>query len=187
MTPDEYRAHWNLPADYPMVAPNYAEQRRELAKKIGLGPKAAAAAASARPKPDALSHDCPRWQERAGRRSPPLSCRGSPCTVGERRRGCILQERPACPEHRPRGAVRRKRAAHHRAAARHRARALRSRGSSRCRERCMSAPRRSTAASRSPPSIAPCACSKRRASSTGTISAMAARATKLRPKRITTI
>jgi predicted transcriptional regulator len=37
MTPDEYRAKWSLPADYPMVAPNYAEQRRTLAKKIGLG------------------------------------------------------------------------------------------------------------------------------------------------------
>ncbi len=37
MTPDAYRAKWNLPADYPMVAPNYAEQRRSLALKIGLG------------------------------------------------------------------------------------------------------------------------------------------------------
>lgn len=37
MTPDEYRERWNLPVDYPMVAPNYAKQRRELAKKIGLG------------------------------------------------------------------------------------------------------------------------------------------------------
>jgi predicted transcriptional regulator len=37
MTPDEYRAKWGLPADYPMVAPNYADQRRTLAKKIGLG------------------------------------------------------------------------------------------------------------------------------------------------------
>ncbi|MBO9669519.1 MAG: MucR family transcriptional regulator [Sphingobium sp.] len=37
MTPDEYRAKWGLPADYPMVAPNYADQRRALAKKIGLG------------------------------------------------------------------------------------------------------------------------------------------------------
>lgn len=37
MTPEQYRAKWNLPADYPMVAPNYAEQRRSLAKKIGLG------------------------------------------------------------------------------------------------------------------------------------------------------
>ena len=39
MTPEHYRAKWNLPADYPMVAPNYAEQRRSLAKKIGLGTK----------------------------------------------------------------------------------------------------------------------------------------------------
>ncbi len=39
MTPDEYRARWNLPADYPMVAPEYAERRRELAKQIGLGRK----------------------------------------------------------------------------------------------------------------------------------------------------
>jgi predicted transcriptional regulator len=37
MTPDEYRQKWGLAADYPMVAPNYAEQRRTLAKKIGLG------------------------------------------------------------------------------------------------------------------------------------------------------
>jgi predicted transcriptional regulator len=37
MTPEQYRAKWNLPADYPMVAPNYAAQRSELAKKIGLG------------------------------------------------------------------------------------------------------------------------------------------------------
>ena len=39
MTPEEYRARWNLPADYPMVAPNYAAKRRDLAKKIGLGRK----------------------------------------------------------------------------------------------------------------------------------------------------
>ncbi|MGQ0590819.1 MAG: MucR family transcriptional regulator [Sphingosinicella sp.] len=39
MTPDEYRQKWGLNADYPMVAPNYAEQRRQLAKKIGLGTK----------------------------------------------------------------------------------------------------------------------------------------------------
>ncbi len=39
MTPDQYRTKWNLAADYPMVAPNYAEQRRTLAKKIGLGTK----------------------------------------------------------------------------------------------------------------------------------------------------
>ena len=39
MTPEDYRARWGLPADYPMVAPNYAEKRRDLAKKIGLGRK----------------------------------------------------------------------------------------------------------------------------------------------------
>ncbi|HXC90462.1 MAG TPA: MucR family transcriptional regulator [Stellaceae bacterium] len=37
MTPDEYRARWGLAPDYPMVAPNYAEQRSAFAKKIGLG------------------------------------------------------------------------------------------------------------------------------------------------------
>ncbi len=39
LTPDQYRARWGLAADYPMVAPSYAEKRRELAKKIGLGRK----------------------------------------------------------------------------------------------------------------------------------------------------
>jgi predicted transcriptional regulator len=37
MTPEQYRAKWNLPSDYPMVAANYAAQRSALAKKIGLG------------------------------------------------------------------------------------------------------------------------------------------------------
>ena len=37
LTPDEYRAKWGLAPDYPMVAPNYAAQRSEFAKKIGLG------------------------------------------------------------------------------------------------------------------------------------------------------
>ena len=39
MTPDEYRAKWGLPPDYPMVAPNYAQQRSTFAKQIGLGRK----------------------------------------------------------------------------------------------------------------------------------------------------
>ena len=39
LSPDEYRQRWGLPADYPMVSPNYAETRRKLAKKIGLGRK----------------------------------------------------------------------------------------------------------------------------------------------------
>ena len=37
LSPDEYRAKWGLPPDYPMVAPKYAEQRSAFAKKIGLG------------------------------------------------------------------------------------------------------------------------------------------------------
>jgi predicted transcriptional regulator len=40
MTPDEYRAKWGLPRDYPMVAPNYAKARSDLAKRMGLGRKA---------------------------------------------------------------------------------------------------------------------------------------------------
>ena len=39
LTPEEYRRRWNLPADYPMVAPNYAKLRSEFAKSIGLGRK----------------------------------------------------------------------------------------------------------------------------------------------------
>jgi predicted transcriptional regulator len=37
MTPDQYRRRWGLPADYPMVAPNYAKKRSKLAKNAGLG------------------------------------------------------------------------------------------------------------------------------------------------------
>jgi predicted transcriptional regulator len=37
MTPDQYRTKWSLPADYPMVAPNYAKARSQLAKSMGLG------------------------------------------------------------------------------------------------------------------------------------------------------
>jgi predicted transcriptional regulator len=50
MSPEEYRAKWGLPKDYPMVAPNYAKARSDLAKQMGLGqggrqaPKAPAAA-----------------------------------------------------------------------------------------------------------------------------------------------
>jgi predicted transcriptional regulator len=43
LSPDQYRAKWGLPADYPMVASNYAAQRSEFAKKIGLGRTAPAA------------------------------------------------------------------------------------------------------------------------------------------------
>ena len=47
LSPEEYRAKWGLAADYPMVAPNYAKQRSEFAKKIGLGRKRAEAAQEA--------------------------------------------------------------------------------------------------------------------------------------------
>lgn len=39
MSPEDYRERWNLPSDYPMVAPDYAKQRSRLAKQIGLGTK----------------------------------------------------------------------------------------------------------------------------------------------------
>lgn len=41
MSPEDYRAKWGLPADYPMVAPNYAKQRSDFAKRIGLGRRSA--------------------------------------------------------------------------------------------------------------------------------------------------
>ena len=50
MTPDEYRAKWNLPLDYPIVAPNYAARRSEFAKKIGLGRRQPAPKKRQRPK-----------------------------------------------------------------------------------------------------------------------------------------
>jgi predicted transcriptional regulator len=50
MSPDEYRAKWGLPADYPMVAPNYAEARSQMAKSLGLGRKKGQSAAKGRKK-----------------------------------------------------------------------------------------------------------------------------------------
>ncbi len=50
MSPEEYRAKWGLPADYPMVAPTYSEARSRLAKTIGLGRKPKAAAPRGRSK-----------------------------------------------------------------------------------------------------------------------------------------
>jgi len=50
LSPEEYRARWGLAADYPMVAPNYAEKRRDLAKKIGLGRKPGTVVRPRRPK-----------------------------------------------------------------------------------------------------------------------------------------
>jgi predicted transcriptional regulator len=66
MTPDQYRQRWGLSADYPMVAPNYAEQRSSLAKKIGLGRKKA--------EPEPLP---PAKSSRRGRRSAGAQMDGS--------------------------------------------------------------------------------------------------------------
>jgi len=55
MTPEVYRARWGLKADYPMVAPNYAKKRQELAKKIGLGRKPRVVEAAPAPAPKARS------------------------------------------------------------------------------------------------------------------------------------
>jgi len=59
MTPADYRAKWNLPRDYPMVAPNYAATRSQLAKKIGLG-KSTGKAPAAAPKAAAPRRGRPR-------------------------------------------------------------------------------------------------------------------------------
>ena len=57
MTPEEYRAKWNLPADYPMVAPAYAEQRSQFAKATGLG--------RSRPEPEPEATPAKRSRRRA--------------------------------------------------------------------------------------------------------------------------
>jgi predicted transcriptional regulator len=49
MSPDQYRAKWGLPKDYPMVAPNYAQARSNLAKQMGLGQGGRKAAGAAKP------------------------------------------------------------------------------------------------------------------------------------------
>ena len=51
LTPDEYRERWGLPADYPMVAPSYANQRSALAKTIGLGTRRPVTPPAAAPQP----------------------------------------------------------------------------------------------------------------------------------------
>ncbi|MGE0774747.1 MAG: MucR family transcriptional regulator, partial [Sphingomonadaceae bacterium] len=81
MTPSDYRAKWKLPADYPMVAPNYAAQRRKLAHEIGLGRKsntpaapaaspAKAAAPAAKPKTSAKAAPAKPAQTKAAEVKP---------------------------------------------------------------------------------------------------------------------
>jgi len=68
MTPAEYRAKWKLPQDYPMVAPNYAAQRRSLAHQIGLGRKAGKPVAEAKPAP--AKEDLPKRRPGRPRKNP---------------------------------------------------------------------------------------------------------------------
>lgn len=75
MTPDQYRAKWNLPSDYPMVAPNYAAARSELAKNMGLGQqrrKQIAAAADSRAA-DTRSTDDKSTEAKSTEAKPPVA------------------------------------------------------------------------------------------------------------------
>ena len=63
MTPDQYRARWELPSSYPMVAPNYAEHRSRLAKKIGLGRKPNLAETKPAAKPVGRPRKTPRVKD----------------------------------------------------------------------------------------------------------------------------
>jgi predicted transcriptional regulator len=68
MSPEEYRAKWGLPRDYPMVAPAYAEQRRGLAQKIGLGRTSGKPSAE-----DAPAADAPAKRGRGRPKSKPAA------------------------------------------------------------------------------------------------------------------
>jgi predicted transcriptional regulator len=65
MTPEEYRAKWGLPADYPMVAPGYAQARSELAKSMGLGRKAGETRAAKAPANDEAAAPKTRGRRKA--------------------------------------------------------------------------------------------------------------------------
>jgi len=69
LTPDEYRAKWGLPADYPMVAPNYAARRSELARSSGLGQQRRRAAAKAVATPEDTA-TAPAGASKPKRRAP---------------------------------------------------------------------------------------------------------------------
>ena len=92
LEPDEYRAKWGLPADYPMVAPNYAARRSTLAKELGLGRKRGVANA-------APAEDTPRrsrcspltWRTRRG----PASIRRKACSATSARAGRRKDEEEA--------------------------------------------------------------------------------------------
>ena len=67
LTPDEYRSRWELPRDYPMVAPNYAQARSELAKTMGLGRKAPSLSGGAGTNEDMAESDAGNGRQRRPR------------------------------------------------------------------------------------------------------------------------
>jgi predicted transcriptional regulator len=78
MSPDEYRRKWNLPSDYPMVAPNYAEKRRTLAHSIGLGRKSADVAPPPEPEPEAKPARAKRAPRQTEASAPPPPAEEAP-------------------------------------------------------------------------------------------------------------
>ncbi|MER9184401.1 MucR family transcriptional regulator [Mesorhizobium sp. M0767] len=78
LSPDEYRQKWNLPSDYPMVAPNYAATRSALAKSIGLGRKASAPTPAAAEKPKRAARAAAATTTAAAIKSPLKKVRKAP-------------------------------------------------------------------------------------------------------------
>ena len=86
LTPDQYRARWNLPSSYPMVAPNYAEQRRSLAKSIGLGRKPKVA-----PAPAAVEAPAPAPKTRGRKPAAPVSAEAPAAAKGRRKKAATSE------------------------------------------------------------------------------------------------
>ena len=78
LTPDQYRQKWNLPADYPMVAPNYAATRSALAKSIGLGRKTPVPTPAALEKPKRAARAAAATTTAIAIKSPPKKARKAP-------------------------------------------------------------------------------------------------------------
>lgn len=68
LSPDQYRTKWGLPADYPMVAPNYARARSELAKSLGLGQKGSGRGARAAKSEAVVKKSGRRTQKKTGKK-----------------------------------------------------------------------------------------------------------------------
>ncbi|MBZ9994139.1 MucR family transcriptional regulator [Mesorhizobium sp. BH1-1-4] len=78
LTPDQYRQKWNLPADYPMVAPNYAATRSALAKAAGLGRKPTMPAPATAAKSKRVARAAAAATIAASIKSPPKKTRKAP-------------------------------------------------------------------------------------------------------------